>query len=63
MHGRSELVGYPVRLIPVTSEIPSRFGAINAIAFRRNQIGTKSYLLDVRDYNRSVMLLDALGCT
>ena len=23
VHGRSELVGYPVRLIPVTSEIPS----------------------------------------
>ena len=38
MHGRSELVGYPVRLIPLTSEIPSGFGAINAIALNRGQI-------------------------
>ena len=38
MHGRSELVGYSIGLIPVTSEIPSRFGVINAIALNRGQI-------------------------
>ena len=47
MHGRSELVGYPVRLIPVTSEIPSRFGAINKIALNRGQIDTSTQMLDV----------------
>ena len=40
VHGRSELVGYPVWLIPVTSEIPTRFGEFNAKAFYRIQIGT-----------------------
>ena len=40
VHGRFELVGYPVWLIPVTSEIPTRFGELYAKAFYRIQIGT-----------------------
>ena len=40
VHGRSELVGYAVWLIPVTSEIPTRIGVYNAKAFKRIQVGT-----------------------
>ena len=36
----SELVGYLVWLISVTSDIPKRFGEFNAKAFNRIQIGT-----------------------
>ena len=63
MHGRSKLVGYPVRLIPVTSEIPSRFGAINAIAFRRDQIGTNflfCFFLDTVLSPTQVLSVDSL---
>ena len=44
VHGRSELVGYPVWLIPVTSEIPTRLGVYNAKAFKRIQVGTYTYM-------------------
>ena len=63
MHGLSELVGYHVRLIPLTSEFPSRFRVINAIASNHGQYGTSTKMLDVGDYNRSVMPFDALGRT
>ena len=38
VHGNSELVGYPVGLIPVTSVIPTRFGEYTVKAFKRIQV-------------------------
>ena len=38
MHGRSELVGYPVWLIPVTSVIPTRIGEYDEKALKRIQV-------------------------
>jgi len=47
VHDRSELVGYIVWLIRVTSEIPSRFGEFNAkdiiVLYKKNEISKNFY--------------------